>query len=278
MLKKLLLGLGVLIALLVVVVATRPAAFRIERSTQIDAPADVVFAQVNDFKRWDAWSPWAKLDPSMTTTIDGAAQGVGATYAWSGNSQVGEGRMTITESRPNEKIGVRLQFIKPWQATNTATFRFDSLGQATKVTWVMEGTNNFIGKAVGLFMDMDAMIGKEFDKGLAQMKSVSEAAHHERVTMDRGETAMTVGRVVAPVQWLGSEPATRRRHGDTIRDGGQSQGGRRGALGGPLRHARRSVRDPVDGQLRRGGLILQSDSTDRPALPRPSNARWACAR
>lgn len=176
MLKKLLLGLVVLSALLVVVVATRPAAFRIERSTQINAPADVVFAQVNDFKRWDAWSPWAKLDPNMITTIDGAPHGVGATYAWSGNNQVGEGRMTITESRPNEKVGVKLEFIKPWQATNTATFLFDSQGQATKVTWVMEGTNTFMGKAVGLFVDMDAMIGKEFEKGLAQLKSVSEAS------------------------------------------------------------------------------------------------------
>jgi polyketide cyclase/dehydrase/lipid transport protein len=193
MLKKLLLGLVALIALFLIAVATRPGAFRIERSAQINAPAAVVFAQVNDFKHWDGWSPWAKLDPNMTKTIAGAPQGVGATYAWSGNNQVGEGRMTIIESKPNEKVGIKLEFLKPWQATNLATFLFDARGPATQVTWVMEGTNNFMGKAVAMFMDMDAVIGKEFEKGLAQMKTLAEAEHPEGIATGAAEASIELG-------------------------------------------------------------------------------------
>jgi uncharacterized protein YndB with AHSA1/START domain len=193
MLKKILLGFAVLVALFAIIVATRPADFRIERSTQINAPAEVIFAQVNNFKNWNAWSPWARLDPNMTTKIDGPPEGVGATYVWIGNDQVGEGRMTITESKPNEKIGIRLEFIKPWEATNAATFVFDSRGQGTQVTWLMEGTNTFMGKAIGMFMDMDALIGSYFEKGLAQMKTVAEAEQHKHVATEAATVISAVG-------------------------------------------------------------------------------------
>jgi hypothetical protein len=193
MLKKILLGLVGLIAVLAIIVATRPGEFRIARSTQVDAPPAVVFAQVNDFKNWQAWSPWAQLDPNMTLEIDGAPEGAGATYAWSGNDQVGEGRMSITGSKPNETIGIQLVFIKPFAATNTATFVFESRGEGTQVTWVMDGTNTFMGKAIGMVVDMDAMIGAYFEKGLAQMKIVSEAEHHKRVATDQAKATIAVG-------------------------------------------------------------------------------------
>ena len=178
MIKKILLGLVVFIVLLVVVfvciVALQPSHYRIERSANINAPASVVFAQVNDFHKWEAWSPWAKIDPAMKQTYEGASSGTGAIYTWAGNNQVGEGRMTITESHPNDLIKIKLEFIKPWSATNATDFAFKPQGNQTAVTWTMNGDNNFMGKAFGLFMNMDKMVGGDFEKGLAQMKSVAE--------------------------------------------------------------------------------------------------------
>jgi uncharacterized protein YndB with AHSA1/START domain len=131
---------------------------------------------VNDFHKWEAWNPWGKLDPAMKESYEGAPAGVGAVYTWTGNSQVGEGRMTITESRPNELIRIKMEFLKPFAATSTAEFTFRPEGNRTTVTWTMEGTNNFMAKAVHLVMNMDRMIGGQFEKGLAAMKSVAEAA------------------------------------------------------------------------------------------------------
>ena len=133
-----------------------------------------VFGQVNDFHRWDGWSPWAKMDPAMKTTYSGAAAGEGASYAWVGNSQVGEGRMTITESRPSDHIVVRLEFVKPMAATNTATFTFKPDAGGTDVTWAMDGNNGFMGKAFSVFMNMDKMLGAYFEQGLGQMKVAAE--------------------------------------------------------------------------------------------------------
>ena len=179
MIKKILLGIVVVVIVLVAVVAIlatlQPNHYHIERSATIDAPAPVVFAQVNDFHKWEAWSPWAKLDPAMKQTYEGAPAGTGATYAWAGNSQVGEGRMTITDSHPNDLIKIKLEFIKPWSATNATNFTFKPQGNQTAVTWTMDGDNNFMGKAFGLFMNLDKMVGGDFEKGLAQMKSVAEA-------------------------------------------------------------------------------------------------------
>ena len=176
MLVKILLGLAALVVLLVVVVALQPSEFRITRTATVAAPPSAVFAQVNDFHKWEAWSPWAKLDPAARNTFDGAPAGAGAVFVWAGNSKVGEGRMTITESRPNELVRIKLEFMKPFAATNTAEFTFKPDGEQTAVTWSMFGHNNFIGKAVCLVMNMDKTLGGEFDKGLAAMKSVAEAA------------------------------------------------------------------------------------------------------
>ena len=176
MLIKIVIGLVVVAVGVAAVVVTRPSEFRVVRSTTIAAPAPVIFAQVNDFHRWDAWNPWAKVDPAMKQTYEGAPAGVGAVYTWAGNREAGEGRMTIIESRPSDLIRVRLEFLKPFAGTSIATFTFKPEGAGTLVTWSMAGENNFIAKAVHLVMDMDKMIGGNFEKGLAQMKTVAEAA------------------------------------------------------------------------------------------------------
>ena len=176
MLMKILIALAVIVVVLVVVVATRPTEFRVARTATIAAPAPAVFAQVDDFHRWEAWNPWAKIDPAMKQTYEGAPAGIGAIYTWAGNHEVGEGRMTLTESRPSDLIRVRLEFLKPFKATNVAEFTFRPEGNQTAVTWSMTGRNTFMAKAVHLFMNMDRMVGGQFEKGLAQMKSVVEGA------------------------------------------------------------------------------------------------------
>jgi hypothetical protein len=171
-----LLVIAAVIVLLVAVVATRPSDFRVTRSTAISAPPAVVFAQVNDFHNWDGWSPWARMDSEMKATYAGPAAGTGAVYSWVGNNKVGEGRMTIMESHPSDLVRIKLEFIKPFAATNTAEFTFQPQGNQTTVTWNMTGKKNFMTKAMGLVMNMDKMIGGQFDQGLAQMKSVAETA------------------------------------------------------------------------------------------------------
>ena len=176
MLKKILVALLVIIVVLVVVIAVQPSEFHVARATTMAAPAPVVFAQVNDFHKWEAWNPWGKLDPAAKQTYDGAPAGTGAIYAWSGNSKVGEGRMTVIESRPSDLIRIKLEFFKPMAGTSTAEFTFKPEGDRTAVTWTMTGTNNFVGKAMCLVVNMDRMIGDQFEKGLASMKVVVEAA------------------------------------------------------------------------------------------------------
>jgi Polyketide cyclase / dehydrase and lipid transport len=174
MLKAIVIILIIGIAGFVGVVALQPAEFRVTRSATIAAPVSTIFSQVNDLHKWQSWSPWAKRDPQMTQTYDGTPAGVGATTAWAGNSQVGKGRMTITESRADEWIRIKLEFLEPFTATNTAEFEFKTEGTQTKVTWSMSGTNNFMAKAVGLFMNMDKMIGGDFEQGLANLKALTE--------------------------------------------------------------------------------------------------------
>jgi len=175
MLIKALIALAAVVIVFVAIVAMQPSDFRVARTATIAAPAPAVFAQVNDYRNWKAWSPYEKLDPAMKKTYEGAAAGTGAVYTWAGNSQAGEGRATITESRPNELIRIRLEFLKPFTATNTAEFTFEPEGDRTAVTWNLTGTRNFLFKAVGLFMNMDKMVGGQFEEGLAQLKSVTEA-------------------------------------------------------------------------------------------------------
>lgn len=158
----------------VVLVASRPSDFRVTRSASIAAPPEAVFSQVNNLHRWEAWSPWAKLDPAAKNAYEGPEAGVGAAFSWSGNREVGEGRMTITESRPNERIRMNLEFEKPFKATNVTEFTFEPEGNRTVVRWTMSGKANFISKAIGLFMDCDKMVGGQFEKGLGNMKAIAE--------------------------------------------------------------------------------------------------------
>ena len=174
MLKKILIALAAIVVVFLVIVALQPADFRIARSATISAPPAMVFANVNDFHKWQAWSPWAKLDPAMKQSYEGAPSGSGAISRWSGNDQVGAGSMTILDSRPDENIKIKLEFLKPFQATNTAEFTFKPEGNQTVVSWSMTGQNNFMAKAFGLFMNMDKIVGGDFEKGLAQLKSLAE--------------------------------------------------------------------------------------------------------
>ncbi|MGZ6028557.1 MAG: SRPBCC family protein [Myxococcaceae bacterium] len=206
MLRKILIGVVAVLLVLVIIIATRPSTYRIERSTRIAAPPDVVFGLVNDFHAWDGWSPWAKLDPTMKTTYGGPASGVGATYAWVGDSKVGEGKMTITESRPSQKVGIRLEFIKPMPGITQTDFGFQPEGGGTQVNWVMTGTNDFLGKAFSLVADMDAMIGKDFDKGLAAMRTEAEADAKRRAAAASAVAPATATVPAAPA----GPPATAR--------------------------------------------------------------------
>ncbi len=171
-----LIALAAIVAVFVLIVFLQPSEFRIARAATISAPPALVFAHVNDFHRWVAWSPYEKLDPGMKKTYEGPPSGNGASYAWSGNSQAGEGRATIMESRPSDLIRIKLEFIRPLACTNTAEFTFEPAGGQTAVTWSLAGRNSFMGKAVGLFMNMDKMVGGQFEEGLAQLKSVVETA------------------------------------------------------------------------------------------------------
>ena len=176
MLKKIAVALVVILAALAGFIAMRPGEFRISRSRTVAAPPDIVHAYVNDFHKWPEWSPWEKLDPAMKREISGAPAGPGATYHWVGNDQVGEGRMTITDSRPPQSITIRLEFLKPWTSTNTTQYDFTPAGSGTNVTWTMTGHNSFLAKAFTLFMDMDKMVGPDFERGLANLDAVTAAA------------------------------------------------------------------------------------------------------
>ena len=169
-----LIGVAALILLLVAVVSMRPAEFRVSRSATMAATPGTVFAQVNDFHNWDEWSPWAKLDPGAKNSFDGPAAGVGAVFAWDGNKHVGAGRMTITDSVPDSLIRINLEFFRPMKATNLTEFTFAPAGDQTEVTWTMTGRNGFVGKFFCLLMNLDKMVGKDFDKGLASVKGIVE--------------------------------------------------------------------------------------------------------
>lgn len=175
MLKKILLAVGILLVVFIIVVALQPSDFRIVRSTQVSAPPERVFPLVNDFHQWQEWSPWAKLDPAAKNSFEGPSSGVGAIFRWSGNNEVGEGSMTITESKPSERILLRLEFLKPMAGTSLTEFTFQPQGDKTVVTWAMTGQNNFVGRAMCLVMNMDKMVGGQFEKGLETMKALAEA-------------------------------------------------------------------------------------------------------
>ena len=174
MLKIVLIALPAVIAVLGIIVAWQSSEFRVVRSATLSAPAPTLFALVNDFHKWEAWSPWEKLDPALERSYEGPPSGVGAVYSWVGNNQVGEGRMTILESHPSDLIRIKLEFLKPFAATHTADFTFKPEGDRTRVTWNMFGEKNFLSKAIGIFMNMDKMIGDNFEQGLAQLESAAK--------------------------------------------------------------------------------------------------------
>lgn len=178
MIKKAILGILALIVAFVVIfcviVAMQPSEFKITRSATFNAVPATVFEQVNDFHKWNAWSPWAKIDPNMKVTYSGPPSGVGAVYEWAGNDDVGEGKMAIVQSHPSEHIAIDLEFIRPFAAKNLTEFNFRQSGDKTDVTWTMAGNNNFLMKAFCLFISMDKLVGGDFEKGLAQLKPLVE--------------------------------------------------------------------------------------------------------
>ena len=175
MILKMLIGVVIVLAALAAYIATRPTDFAITRSATYAAAPGAVFAQVNELKKWEGWSPWAKKDPQAKSTYAGPAAGTGASMSWAGNNEVGEGRMTIVDSVPNQLVRFKLEFFKPFAATNDAQFAFKTEGGKTTVTWTMTGQNNFIAKAMCLVFDMDKMVGGDFEKGLAGIGSIVEA-------------------------------------------------------------------------------------------------------
>lgn len=181
MLKKLLIGFGAVLFALVAFIAMQPAEYSVSRNTTMNAAPDLVYAAIANFRRWEEWSPWAKLDPAMTKTFEGAEMGTGAIHGWSGNDQVGEGRMTITAVKENQQIDIGLEFMRPWKSQSVTTFSLVEAGEGTQVTWTMTGQNDFMGKALSLFSDMDKMVGPDFEKGLASLKTVTEADMKKRI-------------------------------------------------------------------------------------------------
>jgi len=171
MIKKILLGLVAILAILVVVIIMQPAAYRVERSLAIAATPAALFDQVNDHKKFAAWNPWEKMDSSSKTIYTGADSGVGAVASWKGD-MVGEGSATITESKPGELVRQRMDWIKPLEGVSTVDFTFKPEDDKTVVTWAMYGENNFMGKLVSLFMSCEKMVGPEFEKGLADLAKI----------------------------------------------------------------------------------------------------------
>jgi uncharacterized protein YndB with AHSA1/START domain len=179
MYPALLIVAGVVLVLgiaLAVYISRQPSEFSVTRSATIDASPSTVFALVSDFHAWRGWSPWEKMDPALKRTYEGSASGEGAVYSWVGNKQVGEGRMTIVESRPSDFIRIKLEFFKPFRATNEAQFTFQSTGDRTNITWTMNGCSTCMFKFMNLLMNMDKMLGKNFEDGLTAMKQLAEGS------------------------------------------------------------------------------------------------------
>ena len=174
MIKKILAVLFVLIAAFAGYVAMQPDELLIQRQATIAAPPGAVFEQVNDLKKWDAWSPWAKMDPNAKIDFEGPAAGKDAAFTWSGNDQIGEGRMTIVESRPADLVDIKVDFTKPFENTSSSKFEFKPEANQTQVTWSMGGKQNFIEKAMCIVFNGKKMIGDEMEKGLSNLKTLAE--------------------------------------------------------------------------------------------------------
>ncbi|MDB4974187.1 MAG: hypothetical protein JWN48_2528 [Myxococcaceae bacterium] len=169
-------GAAVAVGTVAFLASKQPASFRIERSVIIAAKPSAVFPYLNDFHRWAEWSPYTKLDPNMKTTYTGPASGVGSVYEWSGNNKAGAGKMTVRDSQPDRRLALDLEFSRPMPATNTAEFTLEPVAEGVRVTWAMNGSNNFVGKAFSLLVDVDKMVGKAFEEGLTTLKGLVEAS------------------------------------------------------------------------------------------------------
>jgi uncharacterized protein YndB with AHSA1/START domain len=166
--------LAIAIAVVLILAAAKPDTFSVQRGIAMKAPPEKIFSLINDFHQWGKWSPWENRDPAMTRSFSGAESGQGAVYAWEGNKNVGSGRMEILDAATPSKIIIKLDFLKPFEAHNTAEFTMLPQGDATSVNWVMHGPAPFLSKMMQVFMNMDKMIGKDFEAGLANLKGLAE--------------------------------------------------------------------------------------------------------
>ena len=174
MIKTIVIVVAVLVAGVLIFAATKPDTFRVQRAASIKAPPEKIFAFINDFNRLDAWSPWEKKDPAMKRTFSAVTSGKGAAYAWEGNKDAGQGRMEIAESVPPSKVTITLDFVKPFEAHNIVEFTLEPKGDATNVKWAMQGDTPYFAKIIHVFIDVDSMVGKDFEAGLANLKAVTE--------------------------------------------------------------------------------------------------------
>lgn len=166
--------LAIAIAVILILAATKPDTIRVQRATSIKAPAEKIFPLINDFHQWGTWSPYENKDPGMKRIYSGAESGKGAVYAWDGNNNVGSGRMEILDTAVPSKIVIKLDFFKPFEGHNTAEFTMLPQGDATNLTWVMHGPARFMSKVMQVFMNLDNMIGRDFEAGLANLKKITE--------------------------------------------------------------------------------------------------------
>lgn len=181
MLKRVLIALVVIVGAILGVAALQPDELRVERSRSMEAPPSAIYSQIIDFREWRNWSPWDALDPDMERAYSGPEQGLGATYAWTGDEKVGKGRMKIVEAEPGERVVIDLVFEEPFAAENVSRFDLRETGEGSEVTWTMTGEKGgLVGKLFGLFMDFDEAIGKDFEKGLAQLESAAQRAAQDQ--------------------------------------------------------------------------------------------------
>ena len=166
--------LAIAIAIVLILAAAKPDSFSVQRSTSVQAPPEKIFPWINDFHQWKSWSPYENKDPAMKRSYSGAADGKGAVYGWEGNKNVGSGRMEILDTSAPAKIVIKLDFFKPFEGHNTAEFTMLPQGNATNVTWLMHGPSPFMGKIMHVFINMDRMVGKDFEIGLANLKRITE--------------------------------------------------------------------------------------------------------
>ena len=201
--KKILSGIAVVLVGFLAFVATRPAQYHVERKVAIAAPAEVIYAELEDLRRWAAWSPWDKLDPNLKKSFEGPERGVGQSYTWQGNDDVGTGKMTITSAEPLKHVRYKLEFFEPMESQAQADMTLAQAGDKHEVTWGMDGENNFVGKLFCVFVDMDKMIGKDFEKGLAQLKTIAESEAEKQ----RGKEQPAQAAAQPAVEAAPSEPA-----------------------------------------------------------------------